>query len=262
MSSVCFLINAVSFVAVLAALAVMRMPEFVRPAQRHNRALHALREGVSYSWHFAPIRSILLLVVPVSIVGASYVVLMPIFAERVFHGGTHILGYLMAAPGIGALAAGMYLASRKSVLGAGTRITAGAMLMGGGLLGLGMTGVLWLAMILLVLVGLGMTLQTALANTVLQTLADDDKRGRVMSLFTVAFTGTAPIGSLLAGSMAAWLGVQYTVILGGFVCIAGGLVFAQALPAIREAARPVYQRKGIIATGLDNAAALSQPPED
>lgn len=262
----CFLLNALSYLAVLAALLAMRLPEPVRAQKARDGALHALREGVAYAWQFGPIRSILLLVVVVSLTGASYVVLMPLFAARVFHGGAHTLGYLMAVPGIGALAAGVYLASRKSVLGAGARIASGAVCMGAGLVGLGQARGLPLAFASLVLVGMGMILQMALSNTVIQTLVDDDKRGRVMSLFSVAFMGMAPFGSILAGTAAEHLGAAQAVTLGGAVCIAGGLLFARALPAIRQAARPIYEKKGIlpgtVATGLGNASALSQPPED
>ncbi|MDD5349194.1 MAG: MFS transporter [Chthoniobacteraceae bacterium] len=262
----CFLLNALSYIAVIAALAVMQLPPFARVQKTESRALHELKEGISYVWHFAPIRSILLLIILASLTGASYMVLMPIFAAQVFGGGAHTLGYLMAVPGIGALAAGLYLASRKTVLGAGIRIAAGSAVFGIGLVGLGQSHWMPLAMVFLVLVGLGMIMQMALSNTVIQTLVDDDKRGRVMSLFTVSFVGMAPFGSMLAGSVAERLGAPNTVTLGGCVCIAGALVFALALPSIRKAAAPVYRERGIlpatVASGLNNACALSRPPED
>ncbi|MEI8233595.1 MAG: MFS transporter [Verrucomicrobiota bacterium] len=262
----CFLLNALSYIAVIGALAAMRLAPLALRQPTDARALHELKEGISYAWHFAPIRSILLLVVLVSLTGASYVVLMPIFAAQVFHGGAHTLGYLMAVPGIGALMAGLYLASRKTVLGAGARITTGAIVFGIGLVGLGQSPWMPLAMGFLVLVGLGLIMQMALSNTVIQTLVEDDKRGRVMSLFTVAFMGMAPFGSMLAGSLAERLGAPHTVTLGGCVCISGGLVFALALPSVRKAARPVYLKKGIlpaeIASGLENTLKLTRPPED
>lgn len=262
----CFLLNALSYIAVIGALAAMQLAPLALRPPTEARALHELKEGIVYAWNFAPIRSILLLVVLVSLTGASYMVLMPIFAAQVFHGGAHTLGYLMAVPGIGALLVGLYLASRKSVLGAGARITAGAILFGVGLVGLGLSSRMPIAMVFLVLVGLGMVLQMALSNTIIQTLVDDDKRGRVMSLFTVAFMGMAPFGSMLAGSVAERLGAPHTVVLGGCACIVGGIVFALALPSLRKEARPIYQKMGIlppeIATGLDNTAILSRPPED
>ena len=262
----CFLLNALSYIAVLGALAVMHLPPFARPQRKETRALHELKEGVSYAWNFAPIRLIMMLVSLVSLTGASYMVLMPIFAAQVFHGGAHTLGYLMAVPGVGALMAGLYLASRKTVLGAGARIATGAILFGAGLVGLGETRWMPLAMAALVLVGLGMVMQMALSNTVIQTLVDNDKRGRVMSLFTVSFMGMAPFGSMLAGSVAERLGAPHTVTLGGLVCIAGGLGFALTLPSLRLAARHVYQQKGIlpaeIASGLANTTILTRPPED
>lgn len=262
----CFLLNALSYIAVIGALAVMKLAPVDPPRRNGSKALHELKEGVRYAWNFAPIRAILSLVILVSLTGASYMVLMPIFAAQIFHGGAHTLGYLMAVPGIGAVIAGVYLASRKSVLGAGIRIATGAILFGTGLVGLGLSRWMPLALFFLVLTGLGMIMQLALSNTLIQTLVDNDKRGRVMSLFTVSFLGMAPFGSMLAGSVAERLGAPLTVTLGGLACIAGGVVFALKLPALRRVVRPIYRKKGIlpqeIATGLGSASDFSNPPED
>ncbi|XHR28629.1 MAG: MFS transporter [Chthoniobacteraceae bacterium] len=262
----CFLLNAVSYIAVIAALAAMHIDPVIRPRNRDSKALHELAEGMRYAWNFLPIRTILTLVAIVSLTGASYMMLMPIFAAKVFHGGAHTLGYLMAVPGGGALLAGVYLASRKSVLGAGKRIATGAVIFGAGLVVFGVSHWMPLSLLGLGLTGFGMIMQLALSNTVLQTLVENDKRGRVMSLFTVAFVGMAPFGSMLAGSVAERLGAPLTVTLGGFVCIASGVIFGLRLPAFRRAARPVYIEKGIlpaeIASGIRNVTQYSRPPED
>lgn len=262
----CFLLNALSYLAVIAALAAMRLAPPAPAAAARAKPLRELKEGVAYAWNFLPIRAILLLIILGSLTGASFIVLMPIFAAQVFHGGAHTLGYLMALPGGGALGAGLYLATRKTVLGAGKRIAAGAALFGTGLVTLGLSRSLPLAFAALALTGFGMVLQMALSNTVIQTLVEDSKRGRVMSLFTVSFMGMAPFGSVLAGSVAERLGAPATVILGGLCSIAGSAVFALKLPALHRAARPVYIEKGIlpaeIASGLENTAKLARPPED
>jgi MFS family permease len=262
----CFLLNALSYIAVIAALAAMRIDPVINPRDGNSKALHELAEGVGYAWNFLPIRTILLLVIIVSLTGASYMVLMPIFAAKVFHGGAHTLGYLMAVPGGGALVAGIYLATRKSVLGAGKRIAMGAIVFGIGLVIFGLSRWMPLSFLALGLTGFGMILQLALSNTVLQTLVENNKRGRVMSLFTVSFVGMAPFGSMLAGGVAERLGAPLTVTLGGLICIASGIMFAWRLPAFRQAARPVYIEKGIlpaeIASGLRNVTQYSRPPED
>jgi len=261
----CFLLNGLSYIAVIAALLAMRLAVVERSQSPSGRAHHELLEGVRYAWGFAPIRAILSLVALASLTGASYVVLMPIFAAQVFGGGPHTLGYLMAVPGVGAMTAGLYLASRKSVLGSGIRIATGAVVFGVALLVFSQSRWMPLSLVALMFVGLGMVTQMALSNTVLQTLVDDDKRGRVMSLFTMAFMGMAPFGSMLAGGVASKLGAPMAVAFGGVACIAGGVIFGLQLPAIRQAALPIYREKGIvpeIASGLGAASDLSNPPED
>ena len=263
--ALCFLLNGLSYIAVIAALLLMRLAP-AKPPQNANRpAHHELLEGVRYAWGFAPIRAVLLLVALMSLTGASYAVLMPIFAAQVFHGGAHTLGYLMAVPGLGAMIAGIYLASRKSVLGSGIRIAAGAVVCGVALVLFSQSHWMPLSLFALVFVGLGMVTQMALSNTILQTLVDHDKRGRVMSLFTMAFMGMAPFGSMLAGVLASKLGAPLAVSLGGAACIVGGIVFGLQLPALRQVALPIYREKGIIpeiASGLGAASNVSRPPED
>jgi MFS family permease len=256
--AVCFFVNAISYIPVIAALVVMRVDEYV-PPPRKGSPLDELVEGVRYAIGFPPIRAVLLLVALISLLGMPYAVLMPIFAVEVLHGNARTLGLLMTAPGIGALVGTIYLASRKTIVGAGPRIAAGALIFGAGLIALGLSRVFIAASIALCFVGLGMIVQLATSNTALQTIVDDDKRGRVMSLYTMAFMGMAPFGSFLGGALAHHIGVPMTFFLGGVVCVIGALAFARKIPVLRPMVLPIYARKGIIpevATGLENASGL------
>jgi predicted MFS family arabinose efflux permease len=194
-----------------------------------------------------------------------YSVLMPVFAGRVLHGGPHTLGFLMAASGLGALCGALYLASRSSVLGLGRIIPLSAAGFGLGLVLFSRSHWLWASLPLMFISGMGMMVQMASSNTVLQTIVDEDKRGRVMSFYTVAFVGTAPFGSLLAGFVASRVGAPDTLIAGGAACILGALVFTRSLPRLRGLVAPIYRRLGIlppIAQGLQSASELTVPPEN
>jgi MFS family permease len=256
--AVCFFINAISYIPVIAALLVMTVKPRAR-ASLKSGALEELVEGVRYSVGFPPILAVLLLVGLVSLLGMPYAVLMPIFAAEVLHGGAHTLGILMTAPGIGAVIGTIYLASRKTILGAGPRVAAGAIIFGAGLIATGIAPGLTVAFVALAFVGLGLIVQLATSNTVLQTIVDDDKRGRVMSLYTMALMGIAPFGSILEGALAHHIGVPTTFLLGGIVCVGGALLFATKIPVLRPMVIPIYRRKGIlpeIATSLDTASTL------
>jgi MFS family permease len=184
---------------------------------------------------------------------------MPIFAAEVLHGGPHTLGILMTAPGIGALLGTVFLASRKSIYGAGPRVATGAFTFAVGLLMAGFVHGLGASLVAFGLVGLGMIVQLATSNTLLQTIVDDDKRGRVMSLYTMALMGMAPFGSLIGGALAHRLGVPLTFVLGGVTCVGGAAIFAVKIPVLRPMVLPIYRRKGIIpevAEGLHTASAL------
>src|SRR6185295_12424729 len=181
------------------------------------------REGWNYIVAFKPIRNILLLLALVSLVGMPYTVLMPVFANEILGGGPYTLGWLMAASGVGALMGALFLAARRTVLGLGKFIPLMAGVFGAGLIVFSFTRMLWLSFGLMVVTGLGFMVQMAVSNTVLQTIVDEDKRGRVMSFYTMAFMGTAPFGSLLAGSMAERIGAPHTLMLGGLGCILGAL---------------------------------------
>jgi MFS family permease len=241
----CFLLNGLSFLAVIVALLAMKTTFKKKEIQR-TRVWHGLKEGFTYTFGFAPIRFILFLLGLVSLVGMPYTVLMPIFAKDILHGGPHTLGFLMAASGMGAVAGAIFLASRKSVLGLGRIIVAASIIFGSGLITFSLSHVLWLSLLLLVFTGFGMMVQMASSNTILQTIVEDDKRGRVMSFFTMSFMGMAPFGSLLAGSLASKIGAPNTLIIGGVLCILGSFMFAKKLPLIREMVRPIYLKKSII----------------
>lgn len=260
----CFTLDGISYLAVIASLLAMKIkPHAVRTGKEAN-TVQQLREGWSYAFGFHPIRHILLLLAIVSLVGMPYTVLMPVFANEILHGGPNTLGLLMAASGVGALSGAIFLAARKTVLGLGKFIPLMAGAFGAGLIAFSFSRALWLSLLLMVITGLGFMVQMAVSNTVLQTIVDEDKRGRVMSFYTMAFMGTAPFGSLLAGSVAERIGAPYTLMLGGLGCIFGALWFANSLPALRRDIRPIYVRIGIIpevAAGIQTTAEMTMPPE-
>ena len=241
----CFLLNGLSYLAVLAALAAMRLPP--RPhAPRQRPVLAEAMAGVRYAWGCMPIRAILLLVSMVSLFGLPYQVLMPVFATQILHGDAHTLGMLTAAAGIGAVLGALYMASRDSLQGLSRVLAWSTGLFSLGLIGFSCTQHIGAAVLALVGTGGGMMMLTTASNTALQTLVEDDKRGRVMSLYTMAFMGLAPVGSALAGSVAMQLGTPQTVRLGGVCCLIGALVFVRHLPALQAVVQPVYANRAFI----------------
>ena len=188
-----------------------------------------MTEGFHYAFGFAPIWSLLLLLAIVSLMGMPYTVLMPIFAKKILHGGPNTLGFLMGASGAGALAGAVYLAARKSVLGLGKIIPIAASLFGLGLIGFSFSRFQWLSMLMMIVTGFGMIVEMAASNTVLQTIVEDDKRGRIMSFYTMAIMGMAPFGSLMSGFLASRIGAPVTLLLGGTACLLGAAVFATRL---------------------------------
>jgi MFS family permease len=183
--------------------------------------------------------------------GMPFVVLMPIFAAKVLHGGPHTLGFLMGAMGSGALIAALSLAARRSVLGLGSIIARSAGIFGLGLIGFGLSHWFWLSILMMLVAGYGMMQGMAASNTVIQTIVTDEKRGRVMSYYTIAFVGMAPFGSLLAGTMAHTFGAPLTVICNGIVVLLACTWFATRLPAVREAIRPIYREMGILPVEIE-----------
>jgi MFS family permease len=246
---VCFVINAVSYLGVIVAIAAIRVrraPGGSAGGSAGRRLVHELREGFSYAVRFGPIRNILLLLGVVSLAGMPYSVLMPIYAKEALHGGAHTFGFLMAAAGVGAMGSTLYLASRRSVLGLGRIISAAAAALGVGVIGFALSRTIAVSVVFLCIAGFGAMAQIASSNTILQTFVDDDKRGRVMSFFTMSFMGTTPIGALLAGAAAERVGAQRTLVAGGIVCLAAAALFARNIPAMRELVRPIYERMEII----------------
>ena len=253
---VVFLLNGVSYVAVIAALLAMRLPPRPPVSGPAAPAWRNLHEGVAYATRSAPIRSILLLLSLVSVTGAPYAVLMPVFAADVLHGDAHTLGFLVGSIGVGALCGALLLASRRTVRGLGRWIVVAVSAFGTALLAFSLSRTLWLSLVLAFCSGFALMVHMAASNTIVQTVVDDDKRGRVMSLYAAAFQGTMPLGSLLAGGLAGLLGAPRTLQLGGAACLLGALAFSRALPGIRAEVRPIYVRLGIlpeVATGLQTA---------
>jgi len=253
---ICFLINGISYIAVIASLILMKLA--ARPAkQRRPKVLRQLREGLSYASKFEPIRAILLLLAVVSFMGMPYTVLMPIFAKDILHGGAEALGFLMGAAGVGALVGAAWLASRKTVLGLGRMIPLAAATFGTGLVAFSFSRWFVVSLFLMLFVGFGQMVQLASSNTLLQTIVDDDKRGRVMSLYAMSFMGMMPLGNLLAGAVAGKIGAPWTVFAGGIACMLGAIIFARRLPALRKVVHPIYVSMGIIpeiATGIQSAS--------
>lgn len=278
----CFLLDGSSYIAVIAALLAMRLRP--KPPRIQDKSVLAeLREGFRYVWHFAPIRAMLLLMALLSLTGMpAFSVLMPIFANALSGHpdakGAETLGFLMGASAFGALAGAIYLASRRSVVGLGKLIAMAAFAFGAALVAFSFSHVLWLSLLLVPVAGCAMLITFASSNTLLQTLTEDEKRGRVMSFFTMSFVGMTPWGNLLAGTASDALvsanpdplwanfdGAARTLQLAGTICVIAAASFALKLPAIRRIVRPIYEQKGIVppqvAAGLRDATEVVSASE-
>jgi len=241
----CFLLNGFSFLAVIIALLSMKIP-FHKAEFPKTQVFQGFKEGLTYAVGFAPIRSILLFLGWISLVGTANTTLLPVFAKNILYGGAQTYGFLMAAIGMGAIVGAIFLASRRSVLGLGRIIAIASSIFGIGLIFFSLSNFLWLSFSVLLVVGFGMMVHMASSNTILQTMVDDDKRGRVMSLYVMAFMGMAPFGSLAGGSLAGRIGAPATLMIAGVSCMLGSFLFIRILPSLREVARPIYIRKGIL----------------
>ena len=241
----CFLVDGVSYIAVIASLLIMRVARSEEQPARTSM-LTQLREGWTYVAGFVPIRSILSLFALLSLMGWPFMVLMPVFAAKVLHGGPHTLGFLMGAVGVGSLISALSLVVRRSVRGLTKMIPIAAIIFGIGLIGFGFSQTQWLSLPLMLITGFGMMQGLTASNTIIQTLVDERMRGRVMSYYTMAFVGMAPFGSLLAGALAHAIGAPRTVIVSGVACIIGAVWFTTRLTAIRREMRPIYERLGIV----------------
>ena len=255
----CFLIDGVSYFAVIASLLLMR----IKPMDiRRNKAsmLEQMREGWDYIRMFRPIRTILLLFSLISLMGYPYSVLLPIFAAQVLHGGATTLGWLTGASGIGALVSAFSLAIRKSVVGLTRMLQIASATLGVALILFGLSHTLWLSLVLMVFAGFGLMQGAAASNTIIQSLVPEDKRARAMSYYTMAFFGAAPFGSLLAGALAHRIGAPHTVMVTGAFCIAGSLWFTLDLPKVNATMRPIYQQMGLLpGRGIDLASDVQEP---
>jgi MFS family permease len=251
----CFLLNAVSYVFVIISLLLMKL-NLKSVREKSTRIIKELNDGWIYTFGFQPIRYLIILLSISSLMGMSYSVLMPVFAKEILHGGSHTFGFLMGAAGFGALSGALYLASRRTVIKLGRIVPASALLFGTGLIILSFSRVFSLSLVLMVFIGLGMMMQTAASNIIIQTVTDDDKRGRVMGFYSMAIMGTAPFGSLLAGWLAKVIGTPWTIFTGGAATIIGALFFLRKLPELKKIVRPVYIRMGIITDGTQEITLL------
>jgi MFS family permease len=248
----CFLIDGLSYLAVITSLLAMRL----RPIEvRSHRStmIQQMREGWDYVRNFLPIRTILTLFALVSLMGYSYAVLLPVFAAQILHGGATTLGWLTGASGVGALISALSLTVRKTVVGLTHMIPIAVATLGVALILFGLSHILWLSLILMVFVGFGLMQGAAASNTIIQSLVPEDKRARVMGYYTMAFFGAAPFGSLLAGVLAHRIGAPHTVLFTGACCVAGAAWFALKLPAVNAQIHPIYQQQGLIPNVLEEA---------
>lgn len=240
-AGICYLIDGLSYVAVIGCLLAMRFaPRTGKRAVQHPWT--EFREGFRYAFSFAPIRALILVVSLVCFVGYAYTVLMPIFAKDVFKGDARVLGYLMSAVGVGALIGAAYLGNRASVRGLGNVIAFGGWTMAAGLIGFSFSRLLPLSLFCMTMTGLGGVLLMASSNTLLQTMVDDSKRGRVSSIFTMAFTGTTPVGNLIMGAVAGKFGASRALMISGAITAVVVFVFFLQLPKLRKEAAPLLEK--------------------
>jgi MFS family permease len=243
----CFLLDGLSYLAVLAALCAMRLVH-PQPVPSGCSVWHELREGARYAWGTLPIRALILLTAAIGIFGFSYAVLVPVYARTVFGGDARTLGWLMSATAAGSVAGALYLASRRSIRGLGRTIVFGGVVAACALAVFAFSKVLWLSMLCLAFSGMGGILVFASNNTLVQNLVEEGKRGRTMSIYTVAFLGGIPLGGLLTGAIADAAGVTVATSLNAVCCLALTLGFAAFLPRLRREARPVLERNGALSS--------------
>jgi MFS family permease len=260
----CFFLDGVSYIAVIISLLLMHITASEVIPTKKGATFGQLREGWKYVSTFMPIRTILVLLSVIALMGMPYRVLLPVYAKGILGGDSLTLGLLFGGVAVGAFTGAMLLASRRSVLGLGRLIPTMAAIFGGGLILFAVSRTIWISLPLMVIVGFGGMLVMASSNTMLQTIVDEDKRGRVMSFYTMAVMGMMPFGSLLSGALAHSLGITWTMTIGGASCLAGSVWFVKSLPTLRHHVRPIYQEKGIlpaVAEGIEKASEMATPPE-
>lgn len=247
---VCFLLNTLSFVAVIVALLLIKIP--VKQATIHpTNFKESFSEGLHYTFQSMPIRTLIIMLASLSMAGFSFIVLLPAYAKEILNGSSDTLGYLMSAMGAGALIGAFYMAARKSVLGLGKIISVSVSLLGLSIVLAAFSGKMYFSLIVFFFSGLSMILSLSSINTMLQTIADQDKRGRVMSFYAMALMGTTPFGNLLAGTIASGIGIAYTILICGTITVLSGIWFGLNLKSLRINIRSIYVTKGIL-PGLPN----------
>ena len=241
----CFLLNALSYLALIVALLMMRVnPAATRAANAHW--FEELKQGFRYAFGFLPSRYLLLLVAAVSMTTSPYQHMMPIFAGEVFGGDARTLGLLISGAGMGAFAGTAYLAGRTSLRGLSRIILIAGFSAGLGLMLFSQSRLLWLSLLLMLPIGFGLIVTATSTNTILQTIADEGARGRVVSIYHMCFLGTPPLGNFIAGSVASRIGAPLTLLIFGALCSVAAFAFALQLETWRAAIRPVYQRLGVV----------------
>ena len=251
---ICFLLNGISYIAVIVALLLMRLPS-TRGCTVKQKVLEDMRDGFRYVVRNIPIRTLLLLMSAISFFGLPLMTFIPAYVKTILHGESEMLGLLLSCIGVGSFVAALYLAARKSVLGLGKVVMLSGVLLGIGLSVMAFVTIPWVAAVLCLPIGFTIIAAVASINTLLQTLSGEDKRGRVMGYMAMAFTGMAPVGSMVLGAIEKWIGLQMIILLSGICCFIAALVFEYYRPLVRRYARPVYIEKGIIkeiAIGIDS----------
>jgi len=241
----CFFLNAVSYIAVIAGLLMMRIEKSLA-AHDGSSPIEKLREGLRFVRHAIPIRTLLLLLGLVSFAALPFAVLVPIFADRILHGGASAYGNLMGAVGFGAMCGAFTLAMRQQLRGFGNIVAYSAIGLGISLTLFGASRWYWFSLAALALAGYAMMMQFTSANTLIQAMVPDQLRGRVMSLYSMMFLGMSPLGSLVAGKLAQHIGAPRTVALGGLISLVGGVVFALKWPSMRAPARELVAAQGMM----------------
>ena len=251
---ICFLLNGISYIAVIVALLLMRLPS-TRGCTVKQKVLEDMRDGFRYVVRNIPIRTLLLLMSAISFFGLPLMTFIPAYVKTILHGESEMLGLLLSCIGVGSFVAALYLAARKSVLGLGKVVMLSGVLLGIGLSVMAFVTIPWVAAVLCLPIGFTIIAAVASINTLLQTLSGEDKRGRVMGYMAMAFTGMAPVGSMVLGAIEKWIGLQKIILLSGICCFVAALVFEYYRPLVRKHAHPVYIEKGIIkeiAIGIDS----------
>lgn len=241
---ICFLMDGVSYFAVIVSLLMMRIVEN-GPKRKVGRMIEEIREGWSFISSSAAICPILLLIALVSLMGYPYMVLLPVFAAEVLHGGPNTLAMLTAGTGVGALLSALSLLLRRSMDGLSRMLLISVIMLGCAMVLFGLSTWMVPSMVLMVFAGFGIVQIMAVSNTIIQTIVPEDKRARVMSYYTMSFFGMTPFGSLLAGFLAHRIGAPYTLVLTGSACLLGSIWFARSLPRIDAQIRPMYQKMGL-----------------